>query len=184
MNLTQLSLLELVSRLLIQQLINFLLTVESFIHRNSVIGTLSVSSFFTATSNTNNTFSLYELLAIPFQYHNTRIRLADIPCMIGIDFKQARLISWTPDGADTCDFKAMSTCRETPAILTHWHDTCIFQILSHSNLSSCRTAPYSDPLFIHHIGNNGLFPRITAYTVISHLFRPTLTLLNSIILSV
>ena len=73
--------------------------------------------------------------------------------MIGIDFKQARLIFWTPDEADICDFKAMSTCREIQAILTHWHDTSIFQILSHANLSSCRTAPHPDPLFIHRIGN-------------------------------
>ena len=178
LNLTQLSLLELISRLLIQQHINFLPTVESFIHRNSVIGTLYVSLFFVATTNTNNTFSLYELLAIPFQYHNTRIRLADIPYMIGIDFKQARLITWTSDEADICDFKAMFTCRETPAILTHWHDTCIFQILYHANLSSCRTAPYPDPLFIHRIGNqwaistnNSLHCHSTSLSPNTHAFK-------------
>ena len=152
-NVTQLSLLQLVSRLLIQQHINFLPKSNTFLTQNSVIGTLYVSSVFVATTNINTTFSLYELLAIPYPYHGTRIRLTHIPHIVGLDFSQQRLITWTKNEANTCDFNAMSTCRETPPILTDWHDTCIFQILSHANLSSCRTELYREPLFIHRIGN-------------------------------
>ena len=147
------SLLQLVSRLLIQQHINFLPKSNAFLTQNSVIGTLYISSFFVATAKTNTTFALYELLAIPFPYHGTRIRLTNIPQIVGLDFSHQSLITWTKHEADTCDFNAMSTYRETSPILNDWHDTCIFQILSHVNLSSCRTEIYRVPLFIHRLGS-------------------------------
>ena len=119
LNVTQLPLHELISRLLIQQRISFLPTAESLIYRTSVMVTLHISSFFAATSNTQHIFSLYELLVIPFQHHNTRICPTNIPYIIGIGDNQTRLIIWMLEETDTCDFKAISTCRETSPILTH-----------------------------------------------------------------
>ncbi|CAF4770927.1 unnamed protein product, partial [Rotaria sp. Silwood2] len=47
----------------------------------------------------------------------------------------------------------MSVCRDTPPIVTHWNDTCLYQILTNAVLFECRIESYPDPLFIHHIGS-------------------------------
>ena len=48
----------------------------------------------------------------------------------------------------------MSSCRETPPIRKDWMDNCIYQILTDSNLTSCRTELYSDPVFVHRVGQH------------------------------
>ncbi|CAM2727026.1 unnamed protein product [Rotaria socialis] len=149
---TSLPLVELVSRLLIQQHINFLPRTNHPTVDDSIIGVLSISSFFAATTNKKTTFSLFELLPIPFPYEGIRVRLADMPYIVGFDSNNRNLIRWTKSESTSCDFRTMSVCRETPPIITDWNDTCIFQILADSTLSLCRTEQYREPIFIHPIG--------------------------------
>ncbi|CAM4789375.1 unnamed protein product [Rotaria magnacalcarata] len=149
---TSLPLVELVSRLLIQQHINFLPRTNHPTVDDSIIGVLSISSFFAATTNKKTTFSLFELLPIPFPYGGIRVRLADMPYIAGFDSNNRNLIKWTKGESTSCDFRTMSVCRETPPIITDWNDTCIFQILTDSTLSLCRTEQYRELIFIHCIG--------------------------------
>jgi hypothetical protein len=149
---TTLSLVDLVSRLLVQQRIDF--APSSSTTRSNVIGTLIISSFFAATVPNQPFFSLYELHPIPFNFGAMRVRLADIPFIVGIDLNSQNLIRWTKTEAQSCSFNIMSLCRETPPTILKWNDTCLYQILSDISLTACRTEPYLEPIFIHRIGNH------------------------------
>ena len=151
---TTMPLVELVSRLLVQQRIDFAPNSESKQSRAHVIGFLLISSFFAATTQDQSVFPLYELLPIPFPFRNTRVRLADVPFIIGVNFENNHLLRWSKDEADTCHFNAMSLCRESPPIITNWNNTCLFEILTETQLHSCRTERYSDPIFVHRIGSH------------------------------
>jgi hypothetical protein len=141
---TELPLFELVTRLLLQQRINFVPRSKNSQAPTSCIGFLSISSFFAASTNTRPPFSVYELLPIPFPYGNTRVRLADMPQLIGIDFVHKHLIQWTQSESLMCNFRAMTVCRETPPVITYWNDTCLFQILTDSTLTNCRIELYHE----------------------------------------
>ena len=150
---TTVPLVDLVGRLLVQQHIDFAPRSPSdSTLPASVIGTLLISSFFAATTSDQASFSLYELLSIPFAHNNVRVRLADIPFVVGLDPVHGHLVKWTAVDSAVCDFRFMSTCRETPPILTQWNTSCLYQILHNISLDTCRTEFYADPTFIHRIG--------------------------------
>ncbi|CAF1107487.1 unnamed protein product [Adineta ricciae] len=98
-------------------------------------------------------FAVYELFSVPFYYYGKRVRLANLPKAIGIDYTNFQLIKWSETDFQICNFNDMSVCRETPPIITKWSDTCLFQILNDSTLSSCRTEPYNDDIFYRQIGS-------------------------------
>jgi hypothetical protein len=151
-NTTGPSLIDLISRLLVQQTIHFLPQTLSNNNTDSVLGTLSISSFFANTKRRLTPFAIYQLFPIPFFYFGNRVRLADLPVAIGIDSDNSHLIKWTESEFSTCNFNVMSVCRETPPIITRWNDTCLFQILNDSTLTACRTEPYKDSIFYRQLG--------------------------------
>ena len=142
---------DLISHLLIQQSIHFLPPPNNA--PSSVIGLLSISSFFAATTQQPPTFSTYKLLPLPFYHAGQRVRLAAMPAVIGIDFIRSYFVSWSPQQALTCDFRLMSVCRETPVIVTNWSNSCLYQILNHSALSHCHTETHQDSIFYKRIGS-------------------------------
>jgi hypothetical protein len=146
-------LVDLVSRLLVQQAIQFLPYQQKI---NSTLGVLSITSFFAANKRNQTSFNVYQLIPIPFSHSGMRVRLADFPAAIGIDFQRSRLIKWTSTEVLTCDFQTISVCRETPPIITKWQDTCLYQILTDSILSQCRIDTYNDLLFLHQMGRQWL----------------------------
>jgi hypothetical protein len=149
-----LPLVDLVSTLLAEQHLHFVPNPVPPNSRGHVLGVLSISSFFAATTPDQISFSLYQLLPIPFSYNGLRVRLADIPFIIGLDANTNHLIRWTESESTTCDFRVMSICRETPPIINDWTHTCLFQILTDTTLSACRAEQYLEPLFIHRIGTH------------------------------
>ena len=151
---TILPLVDLVSRLLLQQRIDFAPRNTTSTSRGELLGVLLISSFFAATTSNQPTFSLYELLPIPFPYGNLRVRLADMPHIVGIDYLNDHLLRWTLLESASCDFRSMSLCRETPPVMTSWNDTCLFEILTNVPLTACRTEQYLDPVFIHRLGDH------------------------------
>jgi hypothetical protein len=150
-----LPLVDLVGKLLVQQHLDFVPRSPTDTNLSpSVIGKLLISSFFAAKTPDQNPFSLYELLPIPFSHERTRVRLADMPFVVGIDLVHNHLVRWTATEATNCDFRRMSLCRETPPILTNWNSSCLYQILHNTALDACRTELYFDPIFIHRLGNH------------------------------
>ncbi len=151
-NATGRPLIDLVERLLVRQEVHFRPHVATPNSSDSVLGVLTISSLFTAVTKRQTPFSIYQLIPIPFSYGGMRVRLADLPVAIGINFIDKHLIQWTQTEFSTCDFQAMSVCRENPPIITHWQDTCLYQILTNSILSACRTERDNNPLFLHRFG--------------------------------
>lgn len=146
-------LIDLISRLLIQQTIHFLPQTASNNNNDSILGTLSISSFLADTKRRHTPFSVYQLIPVPFHYYGNRVRLADLPAAIGIDFDNLQLVKWTESEFSACDFNYMSVCRETPPTVTKWTDSCLFQILNDSTLSACRTEPFKDAIFYRRLGS-------------------------------
>ena len=153
-NTTALPLVDLVSRLIVQQQIDFVPATPASLRPDQDIGVLLISSFFAATTTNQSQFSLYELLPIPFTYAGTRLRLANMPFVIGIDPIRQHLLRWTRSESLLCNFRAMSLCRETPPTFTNWHTSCLYEILTNAPLTACRTEEYPDPIFVHRLGNH------------------------------
>ena len=167
-NFTDSTLLNLVSSLLIQQAIHFIPK-----ETNTTLGILSITSFFAANTKRKMSFNIYQLIPIPFPHTGLRVRLANLPVTIGIDFEHSRLITWNVDQIMTCNFQSISTCRETPPIITKWQDTCLYQILTDTILSACRIEIENEPLFFHDMGKQWLISTNSTQTCHFTVFSAT-----------
>lgn len=146
---------ELITRLLVQQQIDFIPTGnERKIGSSKTIGNLVFTSYFAAPKIDQNPYFVFELIPIPFSHKGHRVRLSQIPAYIGIEPNTLQFIRWTQAEALSCNFQEMPTCRETPAIRKNLIDTCLHQILTDSPLTSCRTEVYEDPVFIRRVGRH------------------------------
>lgn len=152
---SSISSLELVTRLLVQQRIDFILNNHSeSINSEKIIGRLIFTSFFAAPKKTQAPFLIFKLVPIPFTYKMNRVRLAQMPEIIGVEIVSGQFIRWTTQEAKFCNFELMSSCRETPPIRNEIQDECLLQILSDRELVSCKVEPFPDPVFIHRIGQH------------------------------
>ena len=144
---------ELITRLLVQQRIDFIPTKTLEPMPNGLlIGKLMFTSFFATPSKDQDPFSIYELVPIPFNRGKNRVRLAQMPAYLGLEPKSRQFIRSSKEEAASCNFILMSSCRETPPIRKDWEDQCLYQILTNSKLIACRTELYPGPVFVHRIG--------------------------------
>ncbi|CAM4831785.1 unnamed protein product [Rotaria magnacalcarata] len=106
---------EIITRMLVRQQIDFVQTIAiESTNDNSLIGNLMFTSFFAAPNKNQVPFALYELIPIPFNQDNKRLRLAQMPAYLGINSKSHRFNRWSKEEAAACDFLQMTTCRESP----------------------------------------------------------------------
>ncbi|CAF0939465.1 unnamed protein product [Adineta steineri] len=151
---SSISLVDLVTRLLVEQEISFIpttqLTASPF---GVIIGQLAITSFFAASSYDEKPFFVYEPIPIPFNYANKRVRLAQMPAYIGIHPDSRKFVRWSREEAAPCYFELLTSCRTTPAIQKDPEHTCIFQILTGKPLTACRIEPYAEPVFVRRIGH-------------------------------
>ena len=54
----------------------------------------------------------------------------------------------------SCNFVLMSSYLETPPIRKEWTENYLYQILTDSILSACRTELYPEPVFVHRVGQH------------------------------
>jgi hypothetical protein len=92
-NATHLPLVELVSGLFLQKHIHFVPSPSSSNSSFNVLGVLSIFSVFASTTPNQASFSLYELLTIPFSNDGFRVSIADMPFVIGIGHTNNHLTS-------------------------------------------------------------------------------------------
>lgn len=149
-----LSMLDLITRLLVQQQIHFVPTRQIVSSPfGARIGDLVITSYFAACDATQEEFSIYKLIPIPFKHGNRRVQLAQIPAYIGLRSRIRDFIQWSEKESTDCKFEFMSSCRETPAIQKELENTCIYQILTDTTLSACRIEPYTQQTFVHRVGH-------------------------------
>lgn len=147
-----LPMIELINRLLVHQRIDYLPGDINARSDRAVIGNLLFVSFFASASKDQQSFSTYQLLPIPFNHGNQRAKVAQLPQVIGISIQTFELIQWTKEESETCKFEVLSSCRETPPIRRQWEETCLFEILTDTNLTLCRVEYEPEPIFVHRIG--------------------------------
>ena len=168
-NNSSISLLDLVTRLLVQQAISFIPSIQLKTSPYGVIiGNLLITSFFAASSYDERPFYVYQPIPIPFNYANKRVRLAQMPAYIGIHPDSRQFIRWSQEEAIPCYFEVMTSCRITPAIQKNLEDTCIYQILTDTLLTACRTEPYSESVFTCRIGHYWVISTNTTTTCHLH----------------
>ena len=146
---------ELITSLLVRQQIDFIPTKTLELTENGLmIGKLLFTSYFAAPNRNEASYSVYELVLIPFNQGNTWVRLTQMPAFLRLDPKSQQFIRWSKDEAMSCNFVLMSSCRETPPIRKDWTDNCLYQSLTDSVLNTCRTELYPEPVFVHRVGQH------------------------------
>jgi hypothetical protein len=152
---SSISMVELITRLLVRQQVDFMhIEKAELTESGPLIGKLVFSSFFAAPTDDQASFSIYELVPIPFNQGNRRVRLAQMPAYLGIEPKSQQFIRWSKEEAAACDFTLMPSCRETPVRRKESEDDCLYQILTDSTLTDCRTEPYADKVFVRRVGQH------------------------------
>ena len=162
-NMSTLTPVELITRLLVQQRIDFKpsnTTQEN--DETNIIGHLIFSSFFAAPNEHQQPFLLYELAPIPFSLKNQRVQLAQVPFIIGIEPASGQFVRWSKAEAESCSFTTMTTCRETPALRKDNIDSCLVQILNDSSLTTCQIEPYLDQIFVKRLGKHWIISTNTS----------------------
>jgi len=92
---SSISMVELITRLLVRQQIDFVQTKTAESTENGhLIGKLVFSSFFAAPTQDQAPFSIYELVPIPFNQGKRRVRLAQMSAYLGIEPKSQQFIHW------------------------------------------------------------------------------------------
>ena len=144
---------ELITRLLVRQQIDFVpRTTLELTEDGPLIGKLVFTSFFAATSPDQASFSIYELVPVPFNQGKRRVRLAQMPAYLGIEPRSQQFIRWSKEeAAAACDFIQMPSCGETPARRKETQDDCLYQILTGSKLNDCRTKLYAEAIFVRRV---------------------------------
>lgn len=144
---------EVITRLLVRQQIDFVQsTMLESANDTSLIGKLMFTSFFAAPNKEQTPFAVYELIPIPFNQDNKRLRIAQMPAYLGINSKARQFIRWSKEEAAACDFVQMTTCRESPVRRKETQDDCIYQLLTDAKLEDCRVERFADKLFVRRVG--------------------------------
>jgi hypothetical protein len=144
---------EIITRLLVRQRIDFAPMPKSVKSENGVlIGKMIFTSYFAAPARDQDPFSIYELIAIPFNKGKRRVQLAKMPAYLGIEHKSQQFIRWSKEEAATCDFEVMPSCRESPVRRKEFEDDCIYQVLTDSILKDCRIESFPDKIYTRQVG--------------------------------
>ncbi|CAF3306512.1 unnamed protein product [Rotaria socialis] len=154
---------EIITQLLVRQQIDFVQTTTAeSADDTSLIGKLMFTSFSAAPNKNQAPFAVYELIPIPFNQNNKRLRLAQMPAYPGINSKSHQLVRWSKEEAAACDFLQMTTCRESPVRRKETQNDCIYQLLTDAKLEDCRVEYFAGKLFVHRVGQYWAISTINA----------------------
>ena len=136
----QLPLVEMITRLIVRQQIDFI-SIEKYSGKaETEIGKLIFTTFYAMPNEEKSEFDVYKVFTVPFVHENKIVRLAHMPVYVGINREENTTMMWTEKDLPLCSFHTMITCRSTPAgIPMGKENSCIDQILTGNKLRSCRT---------------------------------------------
>ena len=135
-----LPIIELISKLIIRQQVDFIPASHYTNSSDREIGKLTITTFYALPDQLRSDFEVYKVVVAPFIHHNKILRLAQMPVYIGISQKQNSSITWHAEDLQSCVFHLMTTCRITPAERAYGHgNDCLEQILTGNALRRCRT---------------------------------------------
>lgn len=150
-----LPLVEIVTRLLVRQQIDFIPREQYIAENPQEIGRLVITNFFAVPKPNQTPFNIYKLLAIPFFHKNETIQLTQIPRYWAINLADNITIEWHDAEESGCYFEMMTSCRDTPPFRTISKDTCFDQIVRDLPLTRCQTIPVpSSKFFLRQLKDN------------------------------
>lgn len=154
-SLGSLPLAHIITRLLIRQQIDFIPSILYSTPNLSEIGRLVITSFFAVPRSDAPLFLLYKLIIIPFFHENETLQLSQLPRYFAIQPSNNITIEWYDHDDLGCDFRLMTTCRNTPPFRFMSDASCLGQILNGLPLSRCHMAPVpSSPFFLRQLHDN------------------------------
>jgi len=146
---------QIVTKLLVRQQIDFVPRLEYKSYDPQEIGRRVITSCFAIPRRQQTSFLTYKLQAIPFLHKNQTIQLAEIPRYWAINPKDNTTMEWHDPQESGCDLQLMTSCRDTPPVLTLSEETCLGQIIGNLPLSSCHTtAVHPFPFFLRQLRDN------------------------------
>jgi len=128
---------QIITKLLVRQQIDFVLKSQYTTQNPQEIGPFVITNFFAVSQQRQRPFQIYQLLAIPFFHKNETIQLAQIPQYWVINPADNTTMEWYDPKKSGCDLQLMTTCRDTPPLLTRSNNTCFGQIIGNHPLSKC-----------------------------------------------
>ena len=136
----QLPIVEVITKLIIRQQVDFI-PAERYTNNSDIeIGKLTFTTYYAIPSEEESDFDIYKIITGPFIHHNKVVRLAQMPAYIGINQKKKSSITWSNDDLATCTFHLITTCRQTPAEkFSEYGNPCLEQALSGNKLRNCRS---------------------------------------------
>ena len=150
-----LPLVEIITRLLVRQQIDFIPREQYITDDSQEIGRLIITNFFAVPKPSQTPFYIYKLITIPFFHENETIQLAQIPRYWAINPTDNVTIEWHDPEESGCYFELMTSCRDTPPFRTISKDTCFDQIVRDLPLTKCQTTQVpSSNIFLRQLKDN------------------------------
>lgn len=146
---------EIVTRLLVRQQIDFVPSSKYSTQNPKEIGRLVITNFFAVPQQEHTSFNVYKLLAIPFFHNNETVQLSQVPRYWAINPTDNTTMEWHDSEEFGCDLQLMTSCRVTPPLRPLIKDSCLGQILGNFPLSKCYTQSVShSAVFLRHLKDN------------------------------
>lgn len=150
-----LPLVEVITRLLVRQQIDFIPSEQYITDNLHEIGRLVITNFFAIPKPNQTPFYIYKLIAIPFFHGNETIQLAQIPRYWAMNPADNVTIEWHDPEESGCYFELMTSCRDTPPFRPISKDTCFDQIVRDLPLTKCQTIQVpSSNIFLRQLKDN------------------------------
>ena len=138
----RLPIVELITKLIIRQQIDFIPVQLCSTTTSIEIGKLTFTTFFALPNEQESQFHVYKIIIGPFLHNENIVQLAQMPAYVGINQKSNVTMTWTTEDSSSCIFDVITTCRHTPAEKKlESEDRCLQQILTGTNLTNCRIEP-------------------------------------------
>ena len=111
----RLPIVELITKLIIRQQIDFIPVQLYSITTSIEIGKLTFTTFFALPNEQESQFHLYKIIIGSFLHNKNIVQLAQMPAYVGINQESNATMTWTTEDSSSCIYDVITTCRNTSA---------------------------------------------------------------------
>nr|ARJ54444.1 envelope fusion glycoprotein [Adineta vaga] len=130
---------QIITKLIVRQQIEFVPSSLYSPANQEEIGRLVITSFFAVPKRKQTPFNVYKIVKTPLVQGNEAYQLAEVPTYWAINPVNNFTFEWQNPHESGCDFRFMTSCRDTPPFHQVPRDTCLDQILRKLPVSMCQT---------------------------------------------
>ncbi|CAF1311455.1 unnamed protein product [Adineta ricciae] len=138
---------QIITKLIVRQQIDFVPSSLYSPTEQQEIGRLVITSFFAVPQREQTPFNVYKIVKTPLIHGNEAFQLGEVPTYWAINPINNFTIEWQNPHESECDFRFMTSCRDTPPFHQTPRNTCLDQILRKLPLSMCQTTSIPAPKY-------------------------------------